>query len=242
MQNPEIFTTENQGFFNDENHDNSWYSTSNSKPAEALLSQGNAFQNCCERMEAFETGIEEFNLSANNACYQECSPQHFPLQPMDANHQNPHFSGGIAGQFNYDQAHCLQLHSPQESTPNFFPNQKSWNGENPFLSQAQLPFVCKWTLVSINGGWTICNHAFQNLDELSHHLSTLHIRRVSKANFPCHWENCPRHNPPFKERSKLEAHVRTHTGHRPFICDICRQPFARSENLLNHRRTHTGTK
>eukprot|EP00483_Globobulimina_turgida_P007481 UN07495 len=38
----------------------------------------------------------------------------------------------------------------------------------------------------------------------------------------------------------LVDHTRTHTGLRPFQCDICKKGFAIKQNMKVHRRIHTG--
>ena len=40
--------------------------------------------------------------------------------------------------------------------------------------------------------------------------------------------------------ARLERHMRTHTGARPFQCDLCGAAYQQSNDLVIHQRKHTG--
>ncbi|KAJ8947615.1 hypothetical protein NQ318_002624 [Aromia moschata] len=63
----------------------------------------------------------------------------------------------------------------------------------------------------------------------------------SKKMHICHYPRCEK---VYGKTSHLQAHLRLHTGERPFLCHwlFCGKKFTRSDELQRHLRTHTGEK
>lgn len=92
-------------------------------------------------------------------------------------------------------------------------------------------------------GWIGCRVSFPNHQDLTDHIVNEHIGG-GKSLYSCGWVGCTRaaEGKTFVQRQKILRHVQTHTGDRPFKCELCSRRFFEANTLAQHMRTHTREK
>lgn len=103
--------------------------------------------------------------------------------------------------------------------------------------------------------WASCGLRYDCSADLMEHLSADHVGS-GKSVYSCLWEGCDRREhechektdgdkkskskgKAFAQRQKVMRHLQTHTGDRPFLCDICQKTFSEATTLTQHKRVHT---
>lgn len=102
-------------------------------------------------------------------------------------------------------------------------------------------------MMSIDGSYhcNICDKRFEKKIPLRQHIYQEHnikpttLTPNAEKLYVCQIDNCGQ---AFKSAFGLKVHYRTHTGEKPYKCDLCDMSYTVKSTLKIHKRTHTGEK
>ena len=88
-------------------------------------------------------------------------------------------------------------------------------------------------------GWDNCSSGpYWLIEDLLDHLINVHINTQESKKPICNWADCARNGKSQASRFALMAHLRSHTGEKPFICPKPGVWAARQNGVYTHCSRH----
>ncbi|KAI1317480.1 zinc-finger protein [Mortierella claussenii] len=145
-------------------------------------------------------------------------------------HQQHHHSGGMWNAPSPEATHYSHMIKQEPQQHHAMSSSELMMHHQESMLQQQHPCL-----------WRGCKLAFPQFEALTAHLSEEHIG-MGKSEYICEWTNCDRQGRGFGQRQKAMRHIQTHTGDKPFQCEVCQKRFSEANIMAQHMRTHTGEK